>query len=77
MKAYGPKITVKWAYGSTPVTGDINGDGVVNVTDATTLINGILGTSTVDIAVGDLDSNGVINVSDVTTLINLILNGNS
>ena len=54
-------------------TGDINGDGVVNVTDVTALINRILGTADYSDAVCDLNADGTVNVSDVTTLINLIL----
>ena len=54
-------------------TGDINGDGEVNVSDVTALINKILGSSTYSDAVCDINGDGEINVSDVTTLINLIL----
>ena len=54
-------------------TGDINGDGEVNVSDVTALINKILGSSTYYDAVCDINGDGEINVSDVTALINLIL----
>ena len=54
-------------------TGDINGDGEVNVSDVTALINKILGSSTYTDAVCDINGDGEINVSDVTALINLIL----
>ena len=54
-------------------TGDINGDGVVNVSDVTALINKILGSSTYSNAVCDINGDGEINVSDVTALINMIL----
>ena len=53
--------------------GDVNGDGVVNVSDVTSLINMILGTSPVNLAVADLNNDMIVNVSDVTTLINMIL----
>ena len=53
--------------------GDINGDGEVNVSDVTALINKILGSSTYSNAVCDINGDGEINVSDVTALINLIL----
>ena len=56
-------------------TGDINGDGIVNVTDVTALINTILGTASYDEALCDLNGDGVVNVTDVTALINLILSG--
>ncbi len=57
------------------LTGDINGDGIVNVTDVTALINTILGTASYDEALCDLNGDGVVNVTDVTALINLILSG--
>ena len=59
----------RWA----KATGDINGDGEVNVSDVTALINKILGSSTYSDAVCDINGDGEINVSDVTALINLIL----
>ena len=54
-------------------SGDINGDGEVNVSDVTALINKILGSSTYSDASCDINGDGEINVSDVTALINLIL----
>ena len=54
-------------------SGDINGDGEINVSDVTALINKILGSSTYSDAVCDINGDGEINVSDVTALINLIL----
>ena len=56
--------------------GDINGDGVINVSDVTALINKILGTATYADATCDINADGVVNVSDVTALINIILAGN-
>ncbi|MCQ2290456.1 MAG: phosphodiester glycosidase family protein [Muribaculaceae bacterium] len=53
--------------------GDIDGNGVVNVSDVTALINQILGTASYPTDSCDVDGNGVVNVSDVTALINLIL----
>ena len=55
------------------VEGDINGDGTVDVSDVTALINKILGTSDYTDEVCDINGDGVINVSDVTQLINQIL----
>ena len=60
-------------YVAAPLVGDINGDGVVNVSDVTALINKILGTADYSDSVCDIDGNGTVNVSDVTALINLIL----
>ena len=56
-----------------PVKGDVNGDGKVNVSDVTTLVNMILGTIPKNEAVADINGDGKVNVSDVTALVNLIL----
>ncbi len=53
--------------------GDVNGDGRVNVSDVTELINMILGTTTMNKARADVNGDGQVNVSDVTALINIIL----
>ncbi|MDO4510801.1 MAG: M6 family metalloprotease domain-containing protein [Bacteroidales bacterium] len=55
------------------ILGDVNGDGEVNVSDVTALINKILGTAVYDDAVCDINGDGQVNVSDVTALINMIL----
>ncbi|MGM9869270.1 MAG: dockerin type I repeat-containing protein [Sodaliphilus sp.] len=56
-----------------PLTGDVNGDGVVNVSDVTALVNKILGDTTYSDTVCDINGDGEVNVSDVTNLVNLIL----
>ena len=53
--------------------GDLNGDGAIDVSDVTALINKILGTSDYTDEVCDINGDGEINVSDVTQLINQIL----
>lgn len=58
---------------STRITGDVNGDGHVNVSDVTALINMILGIVSTDKSAADVNGDGVVNVSDVTALINIIL----
>lgn len=55
------------------VPGDVSGDGRVNVSDVTALINMILGITGKDETVADVNHDGKINVSDVTALINIIL----
>ena len=55
------------------VAGDVNGDGKVNVSDVTALVNMILGVIPKDFTRGDINGDGKINVSDVTALVNLIL----
>ena len=53
--------------------GDVNGDGKVNVSDVTALINMILGVIPKDTTRGDINGDGNVNVSDVTALVNIIL----
>ena len=55
------------------VKGDVNGDGKVNVSDVTTLVNMILGVIPKDADRADINGDGKVNVSDVTALINIIL----
>ena len=59
--------------GGTGLKGDVNGDGKVNVSDVTALVNMILGVIPKDEARADVNGDGKINVSDVTALINIIL----
>lgn len=61
--------------GGTPLAkpGDVDSNGVINVSDVTALINKILGTADYATSLCDVDANGTINVSDVTALINMIL----
>lgn len=54
------------------VLGDVNGDGSVDVSDVTTLINAILGVSSCDKAVCDFNGDGNVDASDVSLLITLI-----
>ena len=55
------------------IKGDVNGDGRVNVSDVTELINMILGVTTMNKTRADVNGDGQVNVSDVTALINIIL----
>ncbi|MDO4510920.1 MAG: calycin-like domain-containing protein [Bacteroidales bacterium] len=52
--------------------GDLDGNGILDVTDITMLINIVLGTSETQPA-ADLDGNGSVDVSDVTKLVQLVL----
>lgn len=54
-----------------PIPGDVDGNGVVNISDVTMLIQAVLMSS--DITNGDIDGNGVINITDVTMLIDQVL----
>lgn len=57
------------------IKGDVNNDGVVNPTDATTLINALLNEdfSAINFANSDMDENGEVNVTDAIQLINYLL----
>ena len=59
-----------------PVGGDVNGDGKINVSDVTALVNMILGVIPKNEAVADINGDGKVNVSDVTALVNMILGAN-
>ena len=51
--------------------GDVNGDGMVNITDVTLLINYLLnGIVRIDLDAADLNGDGQVNITDVTQLIN-------
>lgn len=52
--------------------GDVNGDGTIDVTDVTALVNTILGTSR-KTNVSDVNNDNNVDVSDVTELVNIIL----
>lgn len=53
--------------------GDIDGNGEVNVSDVTALINHILNAATYESSLCDIDGNGEVNATDVTALINILL----
>ena len=55
------------------LTGDVNGDGKVNISDINAVINMILSGKT-DTA-GDVNSDGQVNISDVNLIISIIMNG--
>ena len=57
---------------STPI-GDINADGIVDVSDATALVSHIIGITTYPIELCDLNADGIVDVTDATTLITHLL----
>ena len=69
-------ISASWVDGyvkiSICLTGDVNGDGSVDVLDLTYLVNVILGDST-PTACSDVNEDGSIDVLDLTQLVNIIL----
>ena len=54
--------------------GDINLDGIINITDAILTIQYILGNETLTDCIPDVNQDGIVNVSDVVILIDFILN---
>ena len=53
---------------------DVNGDGSVNISDVTTLVNIILGkTDASVVGMADVNEDNDLNISDVTALVNAIL----
>ena len=57
--------------------GDVNGDGSVNISDVTTLIDYLLSgnASGISLSGADCNQDGSINISDVTALIDYLLSG--
>ena len=55
------------------IPGDVNGDGKVNVSDVSALINMIMGITPMNQDLADVNGDGKVNVSDVSALINIIL----
>ena len=62
-----------------PVKGDANGDGIVTITDASMIINYVLGNTDDDFIVAncDLNGDGDINITDIMETVNIILGVNS
>ena len=52
------------------LTGDVNGDGEVNITDVNAIINLII--TGVDNPRGDVNGDGEINITDINAVINII-----
>ena len=59
------------------IRGDVNCDGLVNISDVTALISAIVNESfdAVNMDNADVNGDGLVNISDVTMLISYVLNG--
>ena len=57
------------------ITGDVDNDGKVNISDVTALIKYLLShdATGINLAAADMDSNGKVNIDDVTALIRYLL----
>ena len=64
----------KIIHGADFIRGDVNGDGEVNISDVTALVDYILGKATsYDASVCDVNADNEVNISDVTSLVDIIL----
>jgi surface protein len=55
------------------IRGDVDGDGNVDISDVTALIDLLLGGGTISNPVADCNQDGSVNISDVTALIDYLL----
>lgn len=53
--------------------GDVDGNGSINISDVTELIDLLLQGTATQIPAGDVDGDGIVNISDVTELIDYLL----
>ena len=62
---------------ATVTRGDVNGDGAVNISDVTTLIDYLLSgnSSGINLSAADCNQDSAVNISDVTGLIDFLLSG--
>ncbi|MBR5102654.1 MAG: hypothetical protein IK092_05975, partial [Muribaculaceae bacterium] len=70
-------ISGQWEEQPQVLIGDVNGDGIINVSDVTTLINAIMAPEIpagFNVKAGDVNEDGILTVGDVTALIPLIMN---
>ena len=65
--------------GSAFLPGDVNHDGAVNITDAMSVVNKILGHTPVVFFMenAEMNGDGQINITDVLLIVNIILHGNT
>ena len=54
------------------LTGDVNGDGAVNIADVNVVIGIILGSTTAP-AASDVNHDGTVNIADLNVIIGIIL----
>ena len=61
---------------SNKALGDVNGDGVIDVTDAVQIINNYLHNNDVDKSVYDMNKDGIVDATDAVQVVNHYLNSN-
>jgi len=67
-------VTLSLAPGSPVKPGDVNGDGEVNISDVTALIDLLLSGET-GTEMADVNNDGEVSISDVTSIIDMLLGG--
>jgi len=73
-----PKAAFTYQVGTAGLLGDVNVDGLVNISDVILMINAIVNDdfSSINMDNADVDASGVVNISDAISLINTILQNN-
>ncbi|MBO4820089.1 MAG: CotH kinase family protein [Prevotella sp.] len=70
------KMDALMHYTPKPVIGDVNGDGVADITDVSLLVAYVItGTGDINIYQADLNEDRDVNITDITFLVNNILHG--
>lgn len=67
-------LTASATGGQEPLYGDLNGNGVLDINDVTSLIDVLLSGNVANMDIADVDRNGTISIDDVTRMIDLLLN---
>ena len=70
----GENDTFTLSYVPAALRGDIDGNGAVEISDVTALLNILAGQAAADGVDIDLDGNGQVNISDVTVLLDILAN---
>jgi hypothetical protein len=72
---YGYKVTI----GPDFIPGDVNGDGLVNVTDIVSTVNYIMEkpADSFNKDAADLNGDGVVNVTDIVMMVSIIMSGDN
>ena len=75
---YGGSGGYRLTYTGPTLTGDVDGNGKVSISDVTDMIDRLLGSSNPSFAIddADVDGDGKITIGDVTALIDILLSGN-
>lgn len=68
-------FNIKPIGGVITVTGDVDGNGIVDISDANILLNIVLGKDTASKYDGraDVDGNGIVDITDVNATLNIVL----